>query len=328
MQSPKFWEVDGPAARMLGPAAWLMSHIAAERQRRARPLSVPVPVLCVGNLVAGGAGKTPICLDLLARLSERGLRPFALTRGYGGRLKGPLLVDPDKQRWPAVGDEALLLARRAATIVSPDRVAGARLAVAEGAEVIVMDDGFQNPALSKDLSLVVVDGSFGFGNGRVIPAGPLREPLAAGLARADAVILLGEDRHRLGPRLSLSKPLLTARLEARKPEAWAGRRVFAFAGIGHPGKFFDSLARAGALVAESRSFADHHPFDPKEIGDVIRQARAHSAIPVTTEKDAVRLPDGLRDSVEVFAVEVAWDDPDALQTLLNRQLGHGPVSRH
>ena len=323
MRAPDFWAGDGVLARSLAPLG--MGYHLAGRLRRAlaRPASVGVPVVCVGNLVAGGAGKTPVALALVEALGARGRKVQCLTRGYGGRVSGPHRVDPARDTAARVGDEALLLARAAPTWVARDRAAGARAAAAAGAEVIVMDDGFQNPSLAKDLSLVVIDGAYGFGNGRVMPAGPLRETVPGGLARAEAVVVLGPERRDLGARLD-ARPdggpaLLTARLAPRPgSERLAGRMVLAFAGIGRPEKFFATLADLGAKVVETRAFPDHHAYAPAEIESLRARAAALDACAVTTEKDAVRLSSELREGIEVLAVAVEWREPEALDALLDR----------
>ncbi|MEE9209502.1 MAG: tetraacyldisaccharide 4'-kinase, partial [Kiloniellales bacterium] len=280
------------------------------------------PVVCVGNLVAGGAGKTPVVLALVAALAARGA-VHCLSRGYGGSSPGPRRVDAARDSAVEVGDEALLLARAAPSWVARDRTAGARAAAAAGARVLVMDDGFQNPALAKDLSLVVVDGAYGFGNRRGMPAGPLRESVARGLARADAVVLLGRDELNLGAALARRLPVLTAQLAPRPgSESLVGRKVLAFAGIGRPEKFFATLAGPegglGAELVETRAFPDHHPYSAAELRSLRARARSLDAILVTTEKDAVRLTPEQREGIETLAVAVAWDDPAALQALLDK----------
>jgi tetraacyldisaccharide 4'-kinase len=324
MQAPRFWTRDGLLPGLLSPLALAYDlggrlRWALSRQRRAA-----VPVLCVGNLVAGGAGKTPVAIDLLQRLVQRGVSPHALTRGYGGRIEGPQRVDPLSHGARDVGDEALLLAEVAPTWVARDRPRAARMAVAGGAGLLVMDDGFQNPKLAKDLSLLVVDAAYGFGNGRVIPAGPLREPAARGLARADAVVLLGgaeaELAEVLPPDGPDALPLLRARLVPEAPPEIVGQRVLAFAGIGRPEKFFASLAEIGAEVVEARPFADHHPYRREELAGLAIEAKRLKARLVTTEKDAVRLPPHYHHRVAVLAVRLRWQDEAAVEALLDRLL--------
>ncbi|MBP2307927.1 tetraacyldisaccharide 4'-kinase [Azospirillum melinis] len=318
MKTPAFWyRPPGLASTLLAPLGALYGLAGRRRIAGTVPRKVGVPVVCVGNLVAGGAGKTPVGLALIAALQVRGVAVHALTRGHGGREAGPLAVDPGCHTAADVGDEALLLAGATPCWVARDRLAGAERAVAAGAEAIVMDDGFQNPALHKDLSLIVADGAVGFGNGRLVPAGPLRERVAEGLARADALVILGEDRHGLAV-LAGGRPVLAARLEP-DPEAaarLAGRDVLAFAGIGRPEKFFATLEALGARIAERVPFADHHPYRPAEVVALIDRAATLGALPVTTAKDAVRLPPELRAKIAVLPVSVRWADESALAALL------------
>lgn len=300
-RSPEFWRQDGVLPLLLSPASLLWTAACRLRFALARPYRAPVPVICVGNVVAGGAGKTPVALDLAARLSAH-----VVARGYGGRIAGPVRVGAHDYR--DVGDEALLLARVAPTWVARDRAAGIAAAVEAGAKVVVLDDGFQNPAVAKDLSILVLDG---LGNGRVIPAGPLREPLADALGRADAVVLMsGEATARC--------PVLRARLAPVNGEAFAGRKVVAFAGIGRPEKFFATLEAVGAELVERRAFPDHHPYCESELLPLARLAERAGARLVTTAKDAVRLPAGVRDAVGILEVQVVWDDEAALASLLER----------
>jgi tetraacyldisaccharide 4'-kinase len=302
--------------RPLGEAYGLAGRL---RRRLARPTRAAVPVLCVGNLVAGGAGKTPVAMALAAELIARGRRPHLLCRGYGGRLRGPVQVDPARHDAAAVGDEALLLAGGAPTWCGRDRVAAARAAVAAGADLLIMDDGLQNPRLHQDLAVVVVDGGFGFGNRRLLPAGPLREPIAAGLARASAIVQLGDDEIGLDALLPPRLTRLRARLEAG-PDApdLRGRRVVAFAGIGRPEKFFRSLVEAGCLLLARHAFADHHPYRRREVRGLLAEAAAKDALCVTTAKDRVRLPADLREPITIMPVSVSWREPEALAQLLER----------
>jgi tetraacyldisaccharide 4'-kinase len=283
----------------------------AWKARHAKPYRARAKVICVGNLTAGGSGKTPVALAITALLQAKGQKVFFLTRGYGGSETGPAEVKPG-DRAERVGDEALLLSQIAPTIVAHDRALGAALADAQGADVIVMDDGHQNFAVAKDLSLVVVDGESGFGNGRMIPAGPLRESVRQGLKRADAVIVMGRGNPDLA---GYQGPLLNARL-APVGDFFRGTRLFAFAGIGRPEKFVATLKTTGALVMGTQFFADHHPFSPGEIAAL--RARADSAQLVTTEKDFVRLKERDRAGVTVLKVQARFDDPAALAALLDR----------
>ena len=313
MRAPDFWQRDAWQARLLAPAAAV--YAAATARRLARPgWRAPVPVICCGNATAGGAGKTTLALDLGARLAER--RVAFLTRGHGGRVRGVHRVDPDRDRVALVGDEALLLAQCAPTWVAADRAAGARAAVAAGAGLLVMDDGLQNPGLAKDLSFLVVDGGSGFGNGRVIPSGPLREPVAVAASRCGAAVLIGADRSGAGAALPTGLPVLRAALVQQDMAGLVGQRVVAFAGIGIPEKFFSGLRGAGALLVGATAFADHHPYAPAEIELLLQAAAAAGAVVVTTPKDAVRLPPGLRARLRVVGVRLAWEEPAALEGLL------------
>ncbi len=320
--APLFWErPPGLAAGLLAPvgAAWDM----AGRLRRAiaRPYQAPVPVVCVGNLVAGGAGKTPVVLALCDYLAGCGIAAHVVTRGYGGREGGPLRVDPSRHDVDAVGDEALLLARAAPCWVARDRAAGVRAAAADGAATILLDDGFQNPWVAKALALIVVDAGYCFGNGRVMPAGPLRENLRRGLARADAVVLLAADGEPCAPsKAGLGGvQVVPAVLTAIAGERFAGARVLAFAGIGRPEKFFATLRRIGADLVAERSFPDHHTFRPAEIAELRRAAARAGARLVTTAKDIVRVPLTERCEIDVLEVETRWPTPVAFAGLI------GPV---
>jgi len=319
MRAPGFWSRPvGLAATLLAPAGAVFAAVTRARVQAMRPQDVGIPVVCVGNLVAGGTGKTPVAMAIGARLLAAGRSVHFLTRGYGGRVPGPCRVDPDRHHAGDVGDEPLLLARVAPTWVARDRRAGARSAVAAGAEVIVMDDGFQSPSLVYRLGLVVVDGAVGFGNRRVIPAGPLRETLGSGLARADAVVVVGDDRAGAAAIATAAGRLVVrAGLEpvAGGP-VLAGRRVVAFAGIGRPGKLFESLAAAGAEVAATFSFPDHHRYREPELAEVLRRAESLGAAVVTTAKDAVRLTASVRARVTVFEVAIRWDAPETIDSLL------------
>ncbi|MEI9983334.1 MAG: tetraacyldisaccharide 4'-kinase [Aliidongia sp.] len=307
MRAPDFWQQRGAASTALLPAGALFDAAGRLRRRLAHPVDAGIPVICIGNLVAGGAGKTPLTLALAEDLMRRGLAVRILSRGYGGTLVGPIRVDPDRCGFRDTGDEPLLLARAAPCIVARDRPAGAALAVESGGQILLMDDGLQNPSLVQDLRLIAIDGGYGFGNGRVMPAGPLRESLDAGLARVQGAVLIGEDRFSLADRLGRRLPLARARLVPTGDAArWAGRRVLAFAGIGRPQKFFDTLAGLGAQLVATRSFADHHPFTAVEIADLLDAAAAQGATAITTAKDRLRLPPGSRDRIETLDIALAW----------------------
>ncbi len=316
MRAPGFWARDGVLPRLLSPLGAL--YAAATARRVARPgWRAPVPVICCGNATAGGAGKTTLALDLGQRLRARGVAVAFLTRGYGGRAGRVVRVDPARHDAAMVGDEALLLADVAPTYVATDRAAGARAAIADGATALVMDDGLQNPTLHKDVSFLVIDGAAGFGNGRAIPAGPLREPVAAAAARCRAAVLIGPDRHGATATLPPRLPVLAASLQPG-PEiaAFVGRRAVAFAGIGRPEKFFTMLESAGVTLAARFAFPDHHRFSAAELSALVATSAEHGAMLVTTPKDAARLAPADRARVSVIGVRLAWADEAALEALL------------
>jgi len=317
MTPPAFWRTGGPLARLLEPLGALVSLAGWVRRVTATPWVAPVPVICVGNVTVGGTGKTPVALWLGRFLAAEGLSPAYLSRGYGGSAQGPLRVDPEAHEADFVGDEPLLLAGVAPTWIGADRVASAKAAVAAGADCLILDDGFQNPRLAKTVSLVVVDAVVGFGNGKVMPAGPCREPVRAGLSRADAVVLIGADARGLATRLQRLLPVFAARLVPRADAAkFKDREVVAFAGIGRPEKFFETLAELGAKVVRRFAFTDHHPYSQADIQPILDDAYRRHAVPVTTEKDAMRLPPDQRQQVDVVGIDVAWTDPEPLARML------------
>jgi tetraacyldisaccharide 4'-kinase len=320
---PGFWRRDGLLPRLLSPLAACTTAVTAWRVGQPG-WRAPIPVICCGNVTVGGAGKTTLALDLAARLAAQGRAVHVLLRGYGGSGRGTHRVAPGDTA-ATVGDEALLLAEVAPTWTGADRAASAHAAVAAGAKLLVLDDGLQNPTLNKDLSLLVVDGATGFGNGRVLPAGPLREPIAAGAARCQAAVLIGDDRAGAAASLPASLPVLRARLvPGAEAEELAGRKVLAFAGIASPEKFFTTLREAGAVLAATVPFPDHHRFTDRELRHLLDEAARLGAVPATTRKDAVRLPPHISRQVHIVSVTLAWDDPASLDALLLRTLNGQP----
>ena len=338
MREPSFWwREPGIAARALAPLSAVYGAVAQARLRQ-RGCRVATPVVCIGNPTVGGAGKTPTALTTARILKEVGELPVFLTRGYGGILAGPIEVDPACHHAAQIGDEPLLLAHVARTIVAHARLAGAGTAMAAGASVIVMDDGFQNPSLHKDFSLLVVDERRGIGNGRVIPAGPLRAPLTAQLARAHALLLVGAPLRAGGVAEEARKrdlPVLRAHMQPdREFIAALGRgRALAFAGIGDPEKFFATLADAGVAVAITRSFPDHHRYTRAEARALCEEADREGLVLVTTEKDLARLA-GDNEAAELAArahalpVALAFEEEDTFKSLLLERLATARRTRN
>lgn len=339
MRSPSFWypasspTFSDQALRLaLSPIAALYAAGARIRQRMTVPERISIPVICVGNFTAGGAGKTPTAIAIADRLIAMGETPHFVSRGYGGQEVGPVRVEGDRHASGQVGDEPLLLSSHAPTWVSKDRIAGALAAERAGASVVLLDDGFQNPALHKDLSLVVVDSGVGIGNGAVLPAGPLREPVTVALQRAQAIVSLGsaplsKDVTVLAEKAAV--PVFAAALEpgAETTNSLGRTPLIAFAGIGRPDKFFTTLRRLGLPLADTRSFPDHHPFSEQDAENLLKLAAAKKAQLITTEKDAVRLraasgPSGqqLRDETRVLPVNAIFDDPRGVDAMLTEHL--------
>jgi len=329
MREPGFWHRPSSfASLLLMPLGALYGAVAARRLQR-EGFDAGVPVLCVGNYHVGGAGKTPMVLALAKILRDLGETPVVLSRGYGGRLRGPIKVDPERHAAVDVGDEPLMLARTVPVVVARDRIGGVALARSQGASVILMDDGFQNPAISKDASLIVIDGDRGLGNGRVFPAGPLRAPLPPQLARTDALIVVGDGaaaRPVAAAIAALGRPVLSARFRADASAASLnGKRVLAFAGIGDPVRFFGTLRASGIETVRERAFADHHPYTQAEIEALIAEARRDALTLVTTEKDLARLRVGgqlapYAQGIEPFAVTLEFDDAVKLRTFVTNRL--------
>jgi tetraacyldisaccharide 4'-kinase len=326
LETPFWWyRRKGALASALAPLGRLYGRVAEARFAKGEPYRSRLKVICVGNFTVGGGGKTPTAIAVAKLLAELGAKPAFLTRGYGGASKGPVLVAG--QGADEVGDEPLLLAAVAPTLVSADRVAGANAIEATEAGVIVMDDGFQNPSLVKDLSLIVVDGAAGIGNGLVMPAGPMRAPLEAQLARADALVVIGDGGKAAGLIEAFTrhgKTVLKARMVPRQDRRWLGvLPVIGFAGIARPEKFFATLRDNGARLIDTRAYPDHYRYSERQARSLLREAKDYNAMLVTTEKDYVRLagePDSaveeLKHRARPFPIRIEFADKAAVKELL------------
>lgn len=326
LRTPSWWYSKAsliPA--LLAPAALIWNAASRLRWVFVKPYRSRLPVICIGNFTVGGAGKTPAALAIAHIFSSAGERPVFLTRGYGGTVKGPHLVDPSHDTAQFVGDEPLLLSRMAPTIVAADRAEGARLAESQNASVIIMDDGFQNPGLAKSLSLIVVDSALGLGNEHVIPAGPLRASLGFQLAQADALILVGEGDaskrvHALAGGALL--PVLMAQISPDTDFAWLkDKPLIAFAGIGSPDKFFRTVEELGGKLVARMPYADHHPYTPQDARKLLDLAAHHNALLVTTEKDLIRIAgedelQKLNEASRALPVSLQFKDLGKVQRIL------------
>ncbi len=325
-EAPPFWyEEPGLQAHLLAPVAWVYGAIARRRMDRRDQPEVAAPVICVGNLTVGGTGKTPTALALAEAAMALSHKPGFVTRGYGGTHVRPHLVDPDHDTTRSVGDEPLLLARAAPTVVGANRAQGATLLLDRGADLIIMDDGFQSRSLAIDFALITVDARRGIGNGRVIPAGPLRAPLRDQMRLADLVLRVGEgDGGDIVIRAAAraARPVAQASLVPLDTRALKGKRLLAYCGIGDPPKFFATLKEAGLDVADTYAFGDHHEFGPNDAKALLEKADVGDLTLVTTAKDAVRLSynDGplatLRERSMVLDVRLAFEDADQARTII------------
>lgn len=328
-EAPSFWWRANALSWALWPVSWAYGRAAARRMSAPPSARLGVPVLCIGNFIVGGAGKTPTAIAVADAAVRLGRRPGFLSRGYGGAATEPTMVDLSHHNSRDVGDEPIVLAGHYPTAVTPDRPAGGRMLEEAGVDFVVMDDGFQNPGLHRDLALVVVDSRRGLGNGMAMPSGPLRAELATQMRHADALVVVGQGpgsskAARLAARSA--KPILDARQEPLEPHLVRSRRCLAFAGIGDPGKFYATLAEAGAEVVVTRDFEDHRPYTDEECEDLIASAEREDLLLVTTEKDAARLwrrgtmQQTLSERAQVLRIEMRFDEPATLDRLVRRTI--------
>ena len=314
MKTPQFWQSNGVIPTILSPIASIYYAIHCSRIAKIEPVAVSKRVICVGNATVGGAGKTPTVIALAKILQEQGISPHVISRGYGGAITTPTQVNPDEHLAADVGDEPLLIARHAPCWVARRRQLAAEMAIIRGsADAIIMDDGLQNPTLHKDFTLMVVDGGFGFGNGKMLPAGPLREPLGVALVKSDAVLIIGEDTTGVTAALNSENcelPILRATIQPDESAlaTLKDKLVIAFAGIARPAKFYDTLKQAGATIISTHDFADHHQFTASELSKLQSEVTTKNATLITTEKDHVRLPDSIKSEVLTLPISLRFDD--------------------
>ena len=316
MKTPKHWNNINFVSMILYPLGLLYGLATKLRIKYNKSKKVSIPVICIGNLTAGGTGKTPVSISIASILQQQGFNPFFVSRGYGGKLKN-IQVDNNKHTAQQCGDEPLLLARQAPVIVNPDRFNGANTAINNGADIIIMDDGFQNPKLCKDLSFLVFDGSFGVGNELCIPAGPLRENINDGIKRAQAIIIIGEDKHNLQKRFNL--PCFLANIKPLSQNI-DNPNIIAFAGIGNPQKFYNSLKECGFNLLETYDFPDHHYYSETELQNLINLAQQQNALLYTTSKDFVKIPPQLQQHFKVLEISIEWQTPQDLTDFILKQI--------
>jgi len=317
MRTPSYWNKKNLISYFLLPFG--VVYAFATSRRVSKPSKqADKKVICVGNLTAGGSGKTPVAISIVGLLRELGYNPAFVSRGYGGKIKG-VMVDPKIHTAHDVGDEPMVLARIAPVSINPDRYKAAEKAIAEGADIIVMDDGYQNPTLKKDISFLVFDGDFGIGNGFPIPAGPMRENFEEGLERASAAMIIGDDTHHLSSKLR-PLPVFYGRVEPVKPKEIKNKKIIAFAGIGRPEKFYHSLREAGFDVLETKDFPDHYCYTKKELNDLLFKARKLGADIYTTSKDYVKIPTDLQPNFKILEIKINWGYDKKLRDFIEAML--------
>ncbi len=316
MKTPSHWNSINLLSLILSPLGAVYALATKLRLRYNKSKKVSIPVICIGNLTAGGTGKTPVSISIAQLLQQQTLNPFFVSRGYGGNLKN-IIVNPNIHTPKQCGDEPLLLARQAPVVINPDRYAGANTAITNGANIIIMDDGFQNPKLHKDLSFLVFDGNFGVGNELCIPAGPLRETISSGISRAQAIIIIGPDKHNLRTRFNL--PCFMGKITPL-PQTHSNKKVIAFAGIGNPQKFYNSLTECGFEIIKSYDYPDHHYYTEAELKKLISQAQQNNALLYTTSKDFVKIPSHLQKHFKVLEITIQWENPQDLTNFILQRI--------
>jgi tetraacyldisaccharide 4'-kinase len=313
--TPDFWREKSFFSALLLPATVITRYYARKRAA-VTPYKASIPVLCIGNITMGGAGKTPVAIALAKILKAKGYKVHFLSRGYGKTLPGCVKVDAAVHSAAEVGDEPLLLSLHGTVWASADRVEAVKTAIEAGADIAIMDDGLQNPSLVKDGAFLVIDGSYGFGNNRLFPSGPLREELSSAVRKVQAAIVIGEDQTGVKGLLYGKLPVIAGKVMPHIADELRNNNILAFAGLGNPGKFFDMLRAEGLEVVETVAFPDHYPYTAKDIARLQQRAAAHNAILVTTEKDAARLPPALRQALHVVTIDIHWEDKQALMSCI------------
>lgn len=316
MKTPKYWQSNSFISKLLTPLGYIYGALTGLRIKLKKPKKAEIPVICIGNITAGGTGKTPVSISVAKLLSGEMFHPYFVSRGYGGKLQN-VIVNNKKHTARDVGDEPLLLSAQAPVVVNADRYKAAQTATEQGADVVIMDDGFQNPGLHKDLSFLVFDGHYGIGNGKIIPAGPLRETLENGIKRADAVIILGKDKHNLAQRCGL--PVFFGHTEAAQTTI-NNQDAIAFAGIGHPQKFYHTLKQQGFNVVKTIDFPDHHFYTREELDAIVKEAQKLNAQIYTTGKDFVKIPPLYSQDINVLEIAVVWDKPEELLNFIKQKI--------
>lgn len=316
MKTPTFWKHKSIVSYLLLPIGWLYGFITSLRVKLKNPYKAKVPVICIGNITAGGTGKTPVSIAVAEILKQNYKNVFFVSRGYGGTLKN--VIADEKIHTPyQIGDEPLLLSKVAPVSINSDRGLAAQLAISNGADCLIMDDGFQNPSLYKDISFLVFNGSFGIGNGCTIPAGPLRETFNSGIKRANAIIIIGEDKTKIANKTDL--PVFYADIQEENPDI-KNKNVFAFAGIGYPEKLYQSLQKCGLNVVKTKDFPDHHFYTKEELQEIINIAKEENLEIFTTSKDFVKIPYELKEHFNVLNIKIKWQDENQLKKFLKNNL--------